>query len=817
MDEQVKVFRVFIASPNDCADERRSLREEVEEINGIFSRETDLRIELLGWEDTLPGAGRPQELINVDLDKADLFIGCLWRRWGTPTGADGRTGFEEEFERALTRRTKTGVPEMWLFFKDVDAADREDPGEQLKRVLAFRAQEVAAKRLLFNEFADTPIWRQKISTLLHRHLLKLFRTSSAERTQLPGPRHTSAPAPIKATSKGPPQQDVARTSIAAILTKAGEELQSKGLIDFRQSLETARCVRLLVFAASLYSEKEQPTELGVHEINSVFLHRSRLQLTAQERLYVIKTILTDASTVKPGWYWSARWKLKIARWLPWLILNDRDSAVRALAINFARNIGFSLHRRTSTGKTVIARAIDDAEPRAQIAALDYLGSAGRKSDLTALNRISREQSSPVRVRAAKAASLLRLRLSPDKEARRVLVNVKALDPETVRAVSKRLSDVTIDTLRLCLTSQDAQLRAATAQALRLRNSLHLEIALQLCTDQARTVRAQGFLELIKRRAAPKPDEIRRELRGGFSLTSGFETSPVNADDVIREYFNYSTQDELWSYVNEFNENSGLALRALGSRFFDANGGIIRDLLANDFASQVEAAKERRRGEPFPTLSFSILADPIEGHRRELRTAALDVLADHPNQDDRELFRRFLTADVSAVDQTIASLRGLAAVGKSDDCTSIKGLLLAGSPVIKAAAARAFLALATDKQHAIRDLLADRSASVVWIIVADCLQRQRSGAWDILKELLTDTDDDIRRLVCHFAVKTMNRQTIHKVLSEYLKQRYYYNVVVLFDRALYAPSTARRYFAQQELEYFYRLSNEATRNWPGLNL
>src|SRR5258708_40168340 len=127
MDSQIRLFRVFIASPSDLAEERKTLRVVVDYINSICSKETAWRVELLGWEDTLPGAGRPQELINADLDKADLFIGCLWQRWGSISGKHGKTGFEEEFDRSLERRAKDGSPEMWLFFKDVDAVTRSDP------------------------------------------------------------------------------------------------------------------------------------------------------------------------------------------------------------------------------------------------------------------------------------------------------------------------------------------------------------------------------------------------------------------------------------------------------------------------------------------------------------------------------------------------------------------------------------------------------------------------------------------------------------------------------------------------------------------
>ncbi len=173
MSRDQKLYRVFIASPGDLAAERTAMRETVERLNSIFAKETVWRIELLAWEDTLPGAGRPQELINADLDKADLFIGCVWHRWGTLSGLDSKTGFEEEFDRAMNRRAETGSPQLWLFFKDIDASHRADPGEQLRRVLAFRDRVTATKELLYRSFSDTGMWREIISDFLSRQMIRL--------------------------------------------------------------------------------------------------------------------------------------------------------------------------------------------------------------------------------------------------------------------------------------------------------------------------------------------------------------------------------------------------------------------------------------------------------------------------------------------------------------------------------------------------------------------------------------------------------------------------------------------------------------------
>jgi hypothetical protein len=40
-----------------------------------------IQIELVGWEDTFKRWGRPQEQINLDLDRCEAFIGMLWRKW----------------------------------------------------------------------------------------------------------------------------------------------------------------------------------------------------------------------------------------------------------------------------------------------------------------------------------------------------------------------------------------------------------------------------------------------------------------------------------------------------------------------------------------------------------------------------------------------------------------------------------------------------------------------------------------------------------------------------------------------------------------
>src|SRR5262249_54237905 len=73
---------------------------------------------------------------------------------------------EEEFHRALDRWVRTGVPTIFVFFKEIDPASMADPGPQLQKVLEFRLQLEEKRQLLYRSFADVAQFRDEVQ----RHL-----------------------------------------------------------------------------------------------------------------------------------------------------------------------------------------------------------------------------------------------------------------------------------------------------------------------------------------------------------------------------------------------------------------------------------------------------------------------------------------------------------------------------------------------------------------------------------------------------------------------------------------------------------------------
>ena len=162
-------IHVFIASPGDLAVERRAFKEVIDELNGGFGDGAGVRFVALGWEDTLATTGRrAQGVINQDIDRSDVFVLALHRRWGqeAPDANPYSSYTEEEFHRAMDRWKKTGSPEIFVFFKHVDPGQMADPGPQLQKVLAFRKSLEDSRQVLYRFFADEKAFTAEVD----RHL-----------------------------------------------------------------------------------------------------------------------------------------------------------------------------------------------------------------------------------------------------------------------------------------------------------------------------------------------------------------------------------------------------------------------------------------------------------------------------------------------------------------------------------------------------------------------------------------------------------------------------------------------------------------------
>ena len=175
MPEDIILYRVFIAAPRGLDDERQTFAR----VLNTYSRAEGIDRQALflpiGWEDTLAGVGRPQSLINEDLDRCDYFVLILHDRWGTPPGGvlQYTSGTQEEFRRAMMQvdDPKCRLQKIVVLFKHIQEERYPDPGEQLQKVLAFKTELERSRNLLYSTFAEP----RELEELLRRHLADWLR------------------------------------------------------------------------------------------------------------------------------------------------------------------------------------------------------------------------------------------------------------------------------------------------------------------------------------------------------------------------------------------------------------------------------------------------------------------------------------------------------------------------------------------------------------------------------------------------------------------------------------------------------------------
>ena len=164
--KQTTVYKVFIASPGDLKEEREIFPKIIDHINDLRKNSPyNCVLEAVGWEDTLPGFGRPQGLINKDVEECDVFVMSLWKHWGLDSGKFS-SGTEEEFHIARKRFDESGEPNMLAYFRSVPEDMMADPGAELQKVINFRNKIETEKICLYKGY-DTPgDWKD----LLVKHL-----------------------------------------------------------------------------------------------------------------------------------------------------------------------------------------------------------------------------------------------------------------------------------------------------------------------------------------------------------------------------------------------------------------------------------------------------------------------------------------------------------------------------------------------------------------------------------------------------------------------------------------------------------------------
>lgn len=799
-----RFVKVFLASPGDLAEERKVAKVIVDDFNSQLADALGYHVELVGWEDTLLGVGRPQAIINRDLDGCDLFVGMIWKRWGTPPGTEPYTsGFEEEFTRSTTRNEKEGRPEINLLLKDHDAASLADPGEHLKRVLAFKERVFAEKKLLAGTFADVREFEVKFRKCIQGYVIALANRDKASEFQ----KDQAPTAETPLTSAAEPGPTTPLTIAGAKFLRSFLATAEKANDENPLASDAVARLRLLSNIAAVHGNDQQP--LGTHDANLLYKARSKFEFGQRELFELMDDGLAHFKNENvPLWHWvtavdgfkTNMLAISSAFGTP----GRRVGALKAMCL-IAEKIGEDEHfGRSEIVPTWFAK---DVENPVRLAALEYLSKCGQPTDLP---HISEEFArNETQTASAAAEAIIRITMRDDRRA--AIEALYSLQPSTVKqdlidSLLSRDSEFGDDILLRGLRHQSVTVRTTLVRLLRQRGALVPSVAEPLLADSDAGVRYEALQALVANGRSYTVEQaravlVRKDLaRSGFGLAATRQTD-AEGEAVLERYIHHvfdatpvaQLEEECKSAI--FDQN---AYFALIRRDFKLRGDELRKAVQDQFVARFESLLERRASQSGTHADFVEKTRQLGNYLRGRFTReGLNIVCARQDAADLSLVRSMLSN--GNVDYSGTDLQYLAKFGQWRDIPLViasldrpdygrRGasmLFLAGVTRYEDAA-RTLYALG---KHRLNELLTTEMPGLLLARILPLIpDKAFQGLSDVDVARLTRSESEaVRKLSALKFVRTRARRDVKQFLEKYMAaDHFFYNVIHWLDFGISVP-------------------------------
>ena len=813
MSSTRKILHAFLASPGDLQEERQAIRGVVAEFNELWADEMGYQVELLGWEETVAGYGRPQHLINQEVDQCDLFIGMIWKRWGTPPseGDEFTSGFHEEFERSMARRERSDSPEISLFFKTISKDLLTDPGDDLKRVLNFREKIISEKKILFQNFSTIRDMEGLARKCVTKYVTSVRATdASSESNEVGAVRTRSVVKPSEDKKKNPETSDSSIESFS-FLSDFVSKIEDEKAIDNLSAFDIAR-FRLI--ANSISKPGNEELNLGVHDINLLFSARPEdVEFSNRELLFLVRLGFQhfDNENV-PLWCWYSALLdsgFDEAVWSSFTGANDEE---RIGAISVLNALSKTLPTEDEIPKRdwiIDSWFSENTSARVKSVALNYLARNGTAEDfIVARNEYDRNDHGTSRGALECMIGIL-LRVGERNSAQRLVLELQfeSLDADMLKAVLGGFEHLETEALLPGLEHRSAQVRLRTLRVLLERDSLDREMVERLLEDGDVFVRNEAIVVLSNTGRSFTQEEIENILiktqgRMGLANYSVREKQRTILTQHKLEKLKKLSELKLTNniYRSHMYDNDAYFVRA--EKYLAKHVEELRGNIDDTFSAYFEE-RIRRTETEFDALDSTYIKNELINRYRELEDdfrqnltrKGLDILCRARKHEDLVRIRNNLRNGYTRASKEDAKY--LRENGEWEDISLLVNFDLATSEVDYAAfqdqVAEAILDMA--RRRSVSDLVSiEMPANILKTVIELCSNSRFSKISDhALLVLFNHESTDVRKAASIKAVRVFPAKRIRSILRAYISSdKYrYYNVIRWLDLGVSMPRAEAR--------------------------
>lgn len=804
-----RIFTVFLASPSDVQEERELAEGAVDFVNRSVANRIGWHIDLHKWEETPPSFGTPQASINPLVDECDLFIGLLWQWWGTPTGKYS-SGFEEEFERAKTRRKATGSPEIWLMFKNFDQSKKKDAGKQLKKVIEFRDLQIRLAEVMFKPVKDAQDWADKLRSWLTPYILDFANQHPDIKQQAiaaPISSSTDTAVGIQSSSMGlasglPSQLKAASTALSAAVENDALDIFGRGGV-----LSEFEVVRIFLLSGTLIARGYTNLVLGTHEINLLYKHRKELDATTDERIEMLRSIIGTGGDLNPGWFWFRDLEDRLVYdQLFKFTIDDAVDDIRIGAIDLLTLSRFEIPRESWP-----LLPLKHESWNVRLTAFNYLAEMGDETTIEFLDTFATGTEDSLSIADARDARFRILsRLSPEAAFAEAISKDEFVSSERLRLLEASAPSAGEQILLQGVESSWEQMRKLCARELARRHRLPTEVAHKLVQDPSLTIRAIALASLAEegklpgprlvRDALKDPDADSRAVYGGLADAmggKGKEATP-DADSIIVAFYSEQSTDATLAAVDWFSSDGPLAYKALALNHF----GLVEPNIIHDLAVGFSRIKEESLGR-IVAASGPEAARLWESRFEELNEfitsqfteAALLGVAKNGLPGAAEIAKPYLSQDIFGLRS--AAVKVVSKFGDSGYADELLRIAKETYGEKQEEAASGALKLSSNSAKIATELLRSDSADLVKVGFSWMLCQDSDDFSDAFRDFLHDDGAEFRLRSLFWLSKRLERDDLEAVLLVYVESgTYYYDVVTWLDRLLYAPGPLREAFVRR---------------------
>ncbi|WP_153787064.1 DUF4062 domain-containing protein [Pseudomonas sp. EMN2] len=781
-----KVISFFLASPGDLDEERKIVKNVIDDLNLMLGAKLSILIELVGWEDTGSKTGRPQALINKELERCDVFIGLIWKRWGTPPDTEGKftSGFEEEFYVASEGHKKCKKPLMSLFFKEVEQQLLIDPGEHLQKVLKFRKKIIDEKEILFETFKEKEDLERLVRRCITKYALEYIEFSTPDTLEAQNPENIEKPTK---TGNGP-FPTLSANFIKNLLTRTVTN-------DEQPKLKPFEVARFRLVASSIGNSSNDTTYIGAHDANLLLKHRAECDFEFSEVLHLILAGAKNLGNENmPLWHWltSPNNPAIDLSFLTWMY-PDNEAATKGSVIDLMTLTGTEIENNEDFKR---AGYLEDwLNSKTKVAtrnpALKYLAKHGKSEDLDLIKAVIDENESQSITAANEAFISIKLRDGADAAiASAQALQPAILSPELVDRIFYNPGAISNLRLEQAIENRNKHIKCKALRLAVARKMISLQKADQLRLDPDVEIRLLALEALKSHDVQVGEDEAKATLMSDVTKPTQEETEawdryrPIAMQSMSdKELMNRIERESplgLSSYEEYYRRNKNKLRKEIEAR--------IQDDFRAHYASSIQTWARHNNREPSTTKeSFASLEDFMVGR---IKRATLSLLTESKSKVDLFVIRKLL--EDTTIKPTNEDIQYFWHAGEWQDIP----LVISLAQRIRSSSASLLGQVMTRKTlettvKTIIKLARNRAPEMLEISCPTQIRQHLISSMpdkdfinlglERLKALLQDEDSGIRKHCALKCCKTLARKTLKDIFDEHMNTTTtYYNITHWLD-------------------------------------